>query len=46
MGGVVTFTWPSRDSKPECVRSFDAGAVMADLAESGVENDDEIYVPF
>ena len=30
MGDVVPFTWPSRDDKPECVRSFDAGAVKAD----------------
>ena len=46
MGDVVTFTWPSRDDKPEIIRSFDAGAVKAVLAESGVENADEICVPF
>ena len=46
VGDIVTFTWPSRDDKPECVRSFDAGGVKADLAEFGVENTDEICVLF
>ena len=45
-GDVVTFTWPSRDAKPESVRSFDAAGVKADLADFGVENADEICVPF
>ena len=45
-GDVVTFTWPSRDAKPESVRSFDAAGIKADLADFGVENADEICVPF
>ena len=45
-GDVVTFTWPSRDAKPESMRSFGAGGVKADLADFGVENADEICVPF
>jgi len=45
-GDTVTFTWPSRGVTPECVRSFDAGVVMATLADFGVENVDEICVPF
>ena len=45
-GDIVTFTCPSRDNTPKCTRSFDAGAVKADLTESGVENADEVYVPF
>ena len=45
-GDVVTFTWPSRDAKPESVRSFDAAGIKADLANFGVENVDEICVPF
>ena len=46
MGDVVTFACPSRGDTSECVRSFDAGAVKADLADSGVENADDICVPF
>ena len=46
VGDIVTFTWPSRDSKPENIRSFDAGALKADLADSGVENAGDICVPF
>ena len=45
-GDVVTFTWPSRGVTPESVRSFDAAGVEADLADFGVENADEICVPF
>ena len=45
-GDTVTFTWPSRGVTPERVRSFDAGAVKATLADLGVENADEICVPF
>ena len=45
-GDTVTFTWPSRGVTPERVRSFAAGAVKATLADLGVENADEICVPF
>ena len=44
-GDVVTFTWLSRDAKPECIRSFDAGGVKAAFADFGVENADKICVP-